>query len=300
MRIEQIKAFLAVNETGSFGQAAKHCGVTQSTISRQVQALEAHLGTTLFHRHAQAKLTVGGEKLLPHARRICQEWDKVEEKIKELLGGEQPELCVAAIHSVCAYYLPPLLQKFCQTFPQVQLRVTALGSDRALKVLRDGLVDVAIVMNNKYLTATGEMSVKPLYEEVIQVLVAKNHPLASYQSLTVKDLVGYPQVIFKDGYGMQRIVQDLFASHGFDLTVAMELNTLDAFRGVIRQGHLIALLPQSALQEAVLDPTLAVVSITLNTNLPLTRDVVLVTTKDRLEIPTVKKFFDLVYQSTRS
>jgi len=76
-------------------------------------------------------------------------------------------------------------------------------------------VDVAVVMNNKYLTATGEMFVRPLYEEVIQVLVAKDHPLASYQTLTIKDLVGFPQVIFKDGYGMQRIVQDLFASHGF-------------------------------------------------------------------------------------
>jgi len=117
MRIEQIKAFLAVNDTGSFGQAAKKCGVTQSTVSRQVQALEAHLGTSLFHRHAQAKLTVGGERLLPHARRICQEWEKVEEKMKELLQGEQPELCVAAIHSVCAYFLPPILQQFCSTFP---------------------------------------------------------------------------------------------------------------------------------------------------------------------------------------
>ncbi|AFZ46072.1 transcriptional regulator, LysR family [Cyanobacterium stanieri PCC 7202] len=300
MRIEQIKAFLAVNDTGSFGQAAKQCGVTQSTVSRQVQALEAHLGTSLFHRHAQAKLTVGGERLLPHARRICQEWEKVEEKMKELLQGEQPELCVAAIHSVCAYFLPPILQSFCRSFPQVQLRVTALGSDRALKVLRDGLVDVAIVMNNKYLTATGEMYVKPLYEEVIQVLVSKDHPLASFETTTIKDLVGFPQVIFKDGYGMQRIVQDLFTSHGFDLPVAMELNTLDAFRGVIRQGNLIALLPQSALQEAVLDPTLAVVSIALDSGLPLTRDVVLVTTRDRLEIPTVKNFFNLVYNQTQS
>lgn len=296
MRIEQIKAFMAVSETGSFGQAAKQCGVTQSTISRQVQALEAHLKTSLFHRHAQAKLTIAGDKLLPHARRICQEWDKVEEKIKELLEGEQPELCVAAIHSVCAYFLPPLLQQFCQNYPRVQLRVTALGSDRALKVLRDGLVDVAIVMNNKYLTATGEMLVKPLYEEVIQVLVAKNHPLASKANLTVKDLASYSQVIFKDGYGMQRIVQDLFASHGFDLLVAMELNTLDAFRGVIRQGNLIALLPQSALQECVFDPTLAIIPITLDSGLPLTRDVVLVTTCDRLEIPTVKNFFNLIYQ----
>ena len=299
MRIEQIEAFLAVSETGNFGQAAKQCGVTQSTISRQIQALENHLGVPLFHRQAQAKLTVGGEKLLPHARRICQEWEKVEEKIQELLGGEQPELCVAAIHSVCAYYLPPILQQFCRIHPQVQLRVTALGSDRALKVLRDGLVDIALVMNNKYLTATSEMVVKHLYQEAIEVLVGANHPLAERKSLTIADLVSYPQVIFKDGYGMQRIVQDLFANNGFDLEVAMELNTLDAFRGVIRQGNLIALLPALALQESKHDPTLAIIPVSLKNNnsasVNLTREVVLVTTKDRLQIPTVKEFFNLVY-----
>lgn len=299
MRIEQIKAFLAVSETGNFGQAAKQCGVTQSTISRQIQALEDHLGLSLFHRQAQAKLTIGGETLLPHARRICQEWEKVEEKIEDLLGGKQPELCVAGIHSVCAFYLPPILQKFCQSHPQVQLRVTALGSDRALKVLRDGLVDIAIVMNNKYLTATSEMVVKHLYREPIQVLIARNHPLAQKSSVTIADLVPYAQVIFKDGYGMQRIVQDLFSSNGFELEVAMELNTLDAFRGVIRQGNLVALLPELALQESKNDPSLAIIPIELNINnahsSQLTREVVLVTTKDRLQIPTVKDFFDLVF-----
>ncbi|BAQ62400.1 nitrogen assimilation transcriptional activator NtcB [Geminocystis sp. NIES-3708] len=300
MRIEQIKAFLAVSETGSFGQAAKLCGVTQSTISRQVQGLEVHLKTALFHRQAQAKLTVSGEKLLPHARRICQEWEKVEEKIQELLGGEQPELCVAAIHSVCAYYLPPLLQDFCKNHPQVQLRVTALGSDRALKVLRDGLVDVALVMNNKYLTSSSDMIVKHLYYEAIQVLVSNNHPLATQKNVTIAELAKYSQVIFKDGYGMQRIVQDIFASNGFELEVAMELNTLDAFRGVIRQGNLIALLPELALQESKLDPTLAIIPINMPSNYSinsqLTREVVLITTKDRLEIPTVRDFFNLVYE----
>lgn len=300
MRIEQIKAFLAVSETGSFGEAAKLCGVTQSTISRQVQGLETHLKTSLFHRQAQAKLTVSGDKLLPHARRICQEWEKVEEKIQELLGGEQPELCVAAIHSVCAYYLPPILQNFCKNHPQVQLRVTALGSDRALKVLRDGLVDIALVMNNKYLTSSSDMIVKHLYHEPILVLVASNHPLAKEKNLTIAELAKFSQVIFKDGYGMQRIVQDVFASNGFELDVAMELNTLDAFRGVIRQGNLIALLPELALQESKLDPTLVIIPINMPSNYSinsqLTREVVLITTKDRLEIPTVRDFFNLVYE----
>ncbi len=298
MRIEQIQAFVAVSETGSFGGAAKLCDVAQSTISRQVQNLESHLKTSLFHRQAKAKLTVAGEKLLPHAKRICQEWEKIEDKIEHLLEGEQSELCVAGIHSVCAYFLPPILQKFCQIRPQVQLRVTALGSDRAIKVLRDGLVDIAVVMNNRYLTSTSDMVIKHLYHEQIQVLVSHDHPLAKKESAIIGYLAPYSQIIFKDGYGMQRMVQEVFTNHGYEMDVAMELNTLDAFRGVIRQGNFIALLPESALLESKSDSTLATVPIIMEyndlTTYKLTREVILITTKDRLQIPTVKDFFDLV------
>lgn len=299
MKIKQLEAFIAVMETGNFGQAAKKCGVTQSTISRQIQALETYLGTSLFHRQSQTKLTISGETLLPHARKICREWQQVEEQISELLLGKQPELCVAGIHSVCAYYLPPILQKFCITHPHVQLRVTALGSDRALKVLRDGLVDVAIVMNNRYLTTTPEMIVKKLYEEPIEILMSVNHPLSKYKQVKLSDLINYPQVLFKDGYGMQRIVQEYFNRYQTKPKIAMELNTLDAFRGVIRQGSLIALLPKSALIEAVKDSTLTIRPIAIENDtlqqLPLKRQVVLVTTKDRLAIPTIADFFQLVF-----
>lgn len=304
MRIEQIKAFVAVSETGSFGQAARLCGITQSTVSRQVQGLENYLKTPLFHRQAQAKLTVAGEKLLPHAKRICQEWEKVEAKIEELLQGKQPELCVAGIHSVCAYFLPPILQSFRQSHPHVQLRVTALGSDRTLKVLRDGLVDIAVVMNNKYLTSSSEMVCKHLYHEPIEVLVCSNHPLAKKEKVGIVDLVPYPQVIFKDGYGMQRIVQEIFAQNGYEIEVAMELNTLDAFRGVIRQGNLIALLPKMALKETKNDCSLTSIPIKIESNnhslgYHLSREVILITTKDRLQIPTVRDFFNLVYESAK-
>jgi DNA-binding transcriptional LysR family regulator len=311
MRIEQLQAFLAVAETGNFGQAARQCGVTQSTISRQIQALETDVGLSLFHRTAQAKLTLGGEQFFPHARRICAEWQTALKEIAELKEGKQPELCVAAIHSVCAHHLPPVLQKFCCTYPKVQLRVTALGSDRALKVLRDGLVDVAIVMNNRFLTASPEMSVKVLYDEPIEVLMSAHHPLARYPQVPWSELVAYPQVVFKDGYGMQRLVQERFALLGAKLKTVMELNTLDAFRGVVRQGEIIALLPQSALIEAKNDPSLAARPLE---SLPedllkssqwfksnaaddrLTRQVVLVTTQDRLTIPPIQYFCELVEQ----
>ena len=102
MRIDQLQAFLAVAETGSFQQAAQKCRVTQSTVSRQVQALETELGLPLFHRSNHSKLTIAGERLLRHAKKIAQDWHNATQELQELREGKQPELCVAAIHSVCA------------------------------------------------------------------------------------------------------------------------------------------------------------------------------------------------------
>ncbi|MBD2437061.1 LysR family transcriptional regulator [Nostoc sp. FACHB-110] len=302
MRLEQLQAFLAIADTGSFQQAARQCGVTQSTISRQIQALEADLGLELFHRTNHAKLTLGGERLLPRVRKICQEWQIATQELTDLMAGKQPELCIAAIHSLCASYLPPVLQKFCHDYPEVQLRVTSLGSDRALKVLKDGLVDLAIVMNNRFLTTAREMVVEVLYDESIEVLTAANHPLAQYDRIPWSELVCYPQVVFKDGYGMQRLVQDKFERLEAKLIAALEVNTLDAFRGVVRQGELIALLPTSALVEARQDPTLAVRPLANHTgvladNANFTRRVVMVTTQDRLQIPPIKHFWELVLQN---
>ncbi|MEE3716624.1 LysR family transcriptional regulator [Tumidithrix elongata RA019] len=297
MRLEQLQAFLAVVETGSFQQASQKCDVNQSTVSRQIQSLEASLGIQLFHRGASAKVTIGGERLLPHARKICQEWKNVEQELNDLQAGKQTELCVAAIPSACAYQLPPVLQSFAKTYPNVQLRVTTLGSDRALKVLKDGLIDLAVVMNNPFLTSSSEMVVDLLYEESIQVLMAADHPLSCHQQVTWKDLDRHDQVVFKDGYGLQRLVQEQFNRQGLHLNAVLELNSLDAFRGVIRQGDLIALLPATALKDVSNDPSLAVREIVAPT---LTRQIVLVTTGDRLQIPPIYHFRKLTCELIQS
>lgn len=291
MRIEQLQAFLAVVDCGSFQAAARQCQLTQSTVSRQVQALETTLKAPLLHRGAKATLTVAGECLLPRARRICQDWQHGCQEVADLMAGKQPELRVAAIQSVCAHILPPVLQKFCQDLPEVQLRVTALGSDRSLKVLRDGLVDIAVVMQNSRLTLQPEMATISLYKETVDVLMAADHPLRHHKRVPWAAMSHFPHVVFKDGYGMQRLVQGQFRHFGVELNAALELNTLDAFRGVVRQGNFLALLPRSALIECHQDNGLAVLP---TTEPELVREVVLVTTQDRLLIPPVQYFYELV------
>jgi DNA-binding transcriptional LysR family regulator len=290
MRLEQLQAFLAIVDAGNFQQAAQKCGVSQSTISRQLQSLETALGTTLFHRHSNAKLTLGGDRLLPHAKKICQIWASAEQEINELQKGKQTELCVASIPSACAYQLPPILQTFSKSYPHVQLRVTTLGSDRALKVLKDGLIDIAIVMNSPYLATSAEMVVERLYEERIQVLLPAKHPLLRKERLVWKDLHNCPQVVFKDGYGLQRLVQEQFNRQGLHLNAALELNSLDAFRGVVKQGSLVALLPETFLAELSQDRDLVVRPLY---DPCLTREIVLVTTSDRIQVPPIQYFCKL-------
>ena len=290
MRLEQLQAFLAVAETGNFQQAAQKCGVSQSTISRQVQSLEATVGISLFHRQGSAKLTLGGDRLLPHAKKICQIWSTATQELVDLQAGKQTELCVAGIPSACAYHLPPILQIFAQAYPNVQLRVTTLGSDRALKVLKDGLIDIAIVMNNPFLMASSEMVVNRLYEERIQLLLPVKHPLNAKEHITWQDLHNCPQAVFKDGYGLQRLVQDQFNRQGINLNAALELNSLEAFRGVVKQGSLVALLPETFLAELSGDRDLVVRSVN---NPTLNREIVLVTTSDRIQIPPIQYFCQL-------
>jgi DNA-binding transcriptional LysR family regulator len=85
------------------------------------------------------------------------------------------------------------------------------------------------------------------------------------------------------------------------LNAVIELNTLDAFRGVIRQGEMVSLLPQGALVESQSDPSLAVRDLAFVTDgescpALLTRQVVMVTTTDRLLIPPIANFRQLVHE----
>jgi len=157
-------------------------------------------------------------------------------------------------------------------------------------------------MNNRYLINNNEVVVERLFDEPIEVLMAVDHPLTEFPLVTWADLAPFPQVVFKHGYGMQRIIQEQFSQLGVSLHAALELNTPDAFRGVVRQSKMIALLPRSVIVGSEDDPTLAVRSISTTPlrhgDRPVTfsRQVVLVTTSDRLQIPPIQHFYQLVKQ----
>ncbi|NRA88977.1 MAG: substrate-binding domain-containing protein, partial [Rhizobiales bacterium] len=156
-------------------------------------------------------------------------------------------------------------------------------------------------------TTSPEMTVDLLYEEKIDILMACDHPLTNYKEVPHTELLKYPQVVFKDGYGMQRLLQEWCSTYNLTINAVMELNTLDAFRGVVRQGEMVALLPETALVETKKDSSLAVRPLVpmvdeSNPKSPqqLTRQVVLVSTSDRINIPPIAHFCHLVRQQAEN
>ncbi len=287
MDSRQLRYFLALVTFANFRVAAKNSGISQPGLSRQIMSLEAELGGPLFNRNSRKiTLTPIGECFLPYARRAVRELEQSQQAIKELLRPDKGEICVAALHSVNTYLLPSLLAQFREQYPQIQLRLSSLGSERITKVLLDRLVDLAIVMGPA--TAPELLSI-PLYEEELVFLVPAKHPLTRLETVRLVDIAPYPQIVFRDGYAMNTTLNQIFAEIDCVVDVAVELNTLEAFKETVRQGVGVALLPITAVQN--LPPDL----VSLRVQDPkLTRKVELICHRDNYQIPVVAAFADLV------
>ncbi|WP_218081095.1 LysR family transcriptional regulator [Anthocerotibacter panamensis] len=287
MDSKQLQYFLAVHALSNFRLAARQCGISQPGLSKQIMALEDELGGPLFNRSGrQITLTPVGECFLSHARRALRELEQAQDEIGELLRPDRGEVCVAGLHSVNTYLLPQLLALFQQQHPATQLRLTSLGSERVTKVLLDRLVDLAVVMGP---VTSSDLVSTPLYEEELVVLVPARHPLARLGIVRLADITPYPQVVFRDGYAMRTALVQYFRQTGQPLQIAVELNTLEAFKEMVRQGVGVALLPLSAVQNLPADLVRVQV-----VEPRLTRRVELIYRKENYQIPVVAAFARLI------
>ncbi len=138
----QLKAFLETAETGSLSAAARKLGLTQPTLSRQVAAIEQHMGVTLFERVGKTMaLTPTGLDLLEHARAMgaaAEALGMAATGRSQAVGGV---VSVSATDAVAAYLLPPLVRRLREQEPGILIEVI---SSNALSDLLRREADIAI------------------------------------------------------------------------------------------------------------------------------------------------------------
>lgn len=136
-----MKSFAAVTDAGSFSAAASRLGSSQSTLSKHVAALEAHLKTRLFNRTTRSlTLTTDGARFYEKALSALDAVESAEASVG-LAGGAEGTLRITAPLTLAESRLIPMLTRFMMENPRIEIDFTA--SDHALNLVADNL-DMAI------------------------------------------------------------------------------------------------------------------------------------------------------------
>ncbi|UTW11190.1 LysR family transcriptional regulator [Marinobacterium rhizophilum] len=145
MTNEQLRAFVAVVERGSFRAAADQVFKTQSTVSAAVRALEDEFDLQLFSRDSyRPTLTPAGKAFYPQARKLLGQVQSLETLGHHLAQGTPPSLALS-LSAMCAYPLwLETVRGFCQRFPQMRLSINTQHLSGVLESLLKEKADLAI------------------------------------------------------------------------------------------------------------------------------------------------------------
>ncbi|QCJ00085.1 LysR family transcriptional regulator [Agrobacterium larrymoorei] len=141
-KLDSMRAFVRVVESGSFSQAARDLNLSQPTISKQLAALEARLGTQLLSRNSRTlAVTLAGQEYYEATFRILEDIDSVEEKVLDRQLSPSGLVRVTLSPAFGRMYVIPRLLAFKDRFPDVAVEMEVSG--RHVDLVEEG-IDVAI------------------------------------------------------------------------------------------------------------------------------------------------------------
>lgn len=186
MTLTQLEYIIAVDTYRHFSAAAETCHVTQPTLSMQIQKLEDELGILIFDRSKQPVVpTETGQLILTQAREVIQAARRIPEIVRDANNDLSGELKLGIIPTLAPYLLPYFIGSFIEKRPAVTVQIQELTTEQILEKLRNGLLDVGLVVTPLHESGLYE---QPLFHEPFVVYTSDNHPLAEKEVLRDNDL----------------------------------------------------------------------------------------------------------------
>ena len=240
-----LRAFVAVAEKRHFGSAATTLGVSQSTLSQALAALETGLGSHLVERSTRrVRVTPEGVQLLPLARAVI---DAAEAFTAAAAGASDPlqgSMRLGLIPTVAPYVLPAVLAGLAQRLPALTLRVVEDQTERLLASLRDGALDAALI---SLPANTGGLTEVPIYDEDFVLALPPGHPLSGKHRVPVAALAELPLLLLDEGHCLRDQALDVCQKAGVQADLAdTRAASLSTAVQCVAGGLGATLLPQSA------------------------------------------------------
>ena len=188
MEFYQLKVFLEVARHLSFTEAADALNLTQPAVSAKIKALEASLDAELFYRLGRKiELTPVGDYLLEAGPKLIDLESHLLNKINDIKQGKFSHLKIGSTHSISRGWLPHLLFRYRQKYPNIQLECLPFDTVQQLhQAITIG--DVEIGFSETNLSEFSEIASSPVDSFQYFLMVAADHRLAQCQWLSLQEL----------------------------------------------------------------------------------------------------------------
>ena len=243
MDIRQIEYFVEVAKQLSFTKAAAALHVSQPSISKAIQNLEAELGVPLFYRSSkQLELTDAGQAVLINSIQVLESFLNLRSELTDLMELKKGQIRIGIPPIVGAEFFSKLISYYKEQYPYIEILLTEVGTKKIREEIETGELDIGLVCSatssNESLETIGFL------KDPLQLIVHESHPLAQKQSIELADLQDDAFIIYrKDFILYDRIIEECSKS-GFSPTIACETTQKDLFIEMVQAKLGVALLPQ--------------------------------------------------------
>lgn len=246
----QLEYIVAVDTYRHFAKAAEKSFITQPTLSMQIKKMEEDLDVIIFDRSKQPVVpTLAGEKIIAQARVILEESGKLDQIAKESKDEMTGELRIGIIPTISPYLLPRFSGNFRRRYPNVELKVTEMVTERMEQELKNQHLDIGILVTPLHNSSIFEM---PVYFEEMLVYSSQNHPYNHQQVVNVKQIKTDDIWLLTDGHCFKHQVVNLCDIDHYknsDLPFEFEGGNLDTLIKIIDKEGGYTLIPELAMHD---------------------------------------------------
>ena len=206
--LRQLRAFVAVADSGSFTDAAASLFVTQSALSGLIKEIEQSLGVQLVNRSTRkVSLSEAGREFYPQVARLLQDLDGALETITDLKALKRGLVRVAAPQLMSASVLPEVIAGFKQQYPDIEIRLSDCMVEHVLPKVHSGEVDFGIGPERE---SSADIDSQTLFEIPFFVVFRSDHPLNKKKKVRWDDALRFILLVYDRFYVDSRPV-----AHGF-------------------------------------------------------------------------------------
>ncbi len=220
VKLQQLRAILAVADHASLVKASERIGLSQPAISKIINEVEADLGVRLFVRNSRGThATDFGEMLAGHAKRVFSQLEQVEQEIHDAREGLSGHVVVGALLAGSAQLLPRAMAKLHQRLPGIRTTVVESTYEYLVPSLHRGSLDFIVGRLPAYRYREG-LAVEPFYQEEIHFVVRPGHEALDLKAPDLSDLVRWPWILPLPDTTLRQMLEAAFFDRNLELPVS--------------------------------------------------------------------------------